>query len=229
MNEMNDEENNLHRQAWDLIPWVAAGSASEAESQRVRAHLRSCGDCRQEMAFHQDLVHSLRSSSPDLPAPEPALQQLWARIDRGSSAAAAPATASKLGAANTRWLMVAVWVQAAGLVAMAGWLMKDRQDRPGQRDASFQTLSTVTAAPTALLQLVPAKTMPVGELAAMLSANGLQIVASNQDGTVLGLALQAPPTLTTPTTLATLQALALRLRQAPGVLLAEPTAVAMGR
>jgi Putative zinc-finger len=220
MKEMSDEHHKLHRQAWDLIPWVAAGSASEAENQHVHQHLRTCEDCRQEMAFHLDLVRGLHARSPALPSAEPALQQLWARMDHNMHRAA-PAPAPKPAAAPARWLLVAVLVQAVGLVALAGLLLQSR------RDAPYQTLSTRSAAaPVAVLHLVPAKTMAMGHLSALLAQHGLQIVESNRDGTVLGLALQAPSAPSAP---AAVQALALRLRQEPDVWLVEATATGMGR
>jgi hypothetical protein len=61
-------------------------------------------------------------------------------------------------------------------------------------------------------------------LSALLASHGLQIVESNADGTVLGLALTGPTG-----TPGVLQNLATQLRAEPGVLLAEPTAAAWGR
>jgi Putative zinc-finger len=231
MNTMNEFHDSVHRQVWDLIPWVAAGSASNADQQQVQQHLVDCDDCRQEMAFHQDLVRGMRqhpataSAQGSDEAAEAALQRLWARVAHHSGHTATPALVAAVvntrpPAHHTRWLMAAVLVQAVGLAALAGLLLNN------WREAHYQTLSTPPATTTTAVQLrlVPAPTMPLGQLSALLALHGLQIVDSNADGTVLGLTLT--PAASTP---AALQALAVQLRAAPGVLLAEPTAAALGR
>jgi hypothetical protein len=218
MSTMNELHDSLHRQVWDLIPWVAAGSASDADQQRVQQHLLGCDDCRQEMAFHQDLVLGMRSPSAQ-PLAEPgadsALQRLWAQVDNNQhlrptplpAASVAPLAGIRPLAGPARWLMAAV------VVLLHHW-----------GDAPYQTLSTPLAPATVVhLRLVPAATMPVGQLSALLATHDVQIVETNHDGTVLGL---AAPASSTP---AALQALVARLRAAPGVLLAEPTAAALGR
>jgi hypothetical protein len=229
MSTMNELHDSLHRQVWDLIPWVAAGSASDADQQRVQQHLLGCDDCRQEMAFHQDLVLGMRSPSAQ-PLAEPgadsALQRLWAQVDNSQhlrptplpAASVAPLAGTRPLAGPARWLMAAVVVQSVGLAALAGLLLHHWGDAP------YQTLSTPSAPATVVhLRLVPAATMPVGQLSALLATHDVQIVETNHDGTVLGL---AAPASSTP---AALQALVARLRAAPGVLLAEPTAAALGR
>jgi Putative zinc-finger len=244
MTPMNELHDALHRQVWDLIPWVAASSASDADDQRVQQHLANCDHCREEMAFHQDLVLGMRSHhTPPLAqdgddTADSALQRLWARVDHsaqpaaasapGLATATATATTSAITSASakpvstqTRWLMAAVLVQAVGLAALAGLLLNNNR---GDHDAAYRTLSTATTAPRVVhLRLVPATSMPVGQLSSLLMRHGLQIVESNHDGSVLGLA--AAVTITP----AELQALATQLRAEPGVMLAEPTATGLGR
>jgi Putative zinc-finger len=223
MTPMNELHDTLHRQVWDLIPWVAAGSASDADHDRVRQHLTGCDNCRQEMAFHQHLVQGMRADGAESAADanaDTALQRLWARVDQGSpqttpSVVPAPLLVNgKAATHHSRWLVAAVLLQSVGLAALAGLLLHNWRDVP------YPTLSTSpTSAAVVQLRLVPAPTMPVGQLSALLSSHGLHVVESNHDGTVLGLALSAP--VSTPNVL---QALATQLRAEPGVLLAEPTA-----
>jgi Putative zinc-finger len=212
-----------HREMWDLIPWVVAGSASAEDCQRLQRHAATCEDCRDELAFHHQVQRGMQASVASTPSPEPALQRLWARIDQDAvpPSLAPPRPAGHKPAATWhRWLSAAVVVQAVGLATLAGLLMARKNE--GQ----YQTLSTTppTLTPTssaATLRLVPAATLPAGQLAALLSQHGLHIVESSQDGTVLGLALL-------PQAQATPHDVALRLRLAPGVLLAEPIAQATG-
>jgi anti-sigma factor RsiW len=43
------EAGAAHRRAWDTIPWLVNGSASDAQRRAVEAHLHDCGDCREEL------------------------------------------------------------------------------------------------------------------------------------------------------------------------------------
>ena len=38
------DTSSVHRQAWDLIPWIVNGSAPESEWRAVQPHLESCAD-----------------------------------------------------------------------------------------------------------------------------------------------------------------------------------------
>jgi len=104
-----------HRQAWELIPWVLNGRASDEERALVDAHVRECADCRAELAFQREVQEGM------LQAPEPkldaraGLDQLWKRIDAGGSAAP---TVPRNGNV-VRWLAAAVVVEAIGLAALS--------------------------------------------------------------------------------------------------------------
>jgi Putative zinc-finger len=217
---MNEEHDNQHRQVWDLIPWVVAGSASAAERLLVQQHVSGCTDCLAELTFHRDLLQGMQANdlaqNPVAEA-EAAWQQMQSRIERSDAqkttdttrqTAASPLHRPRRGAATQRWLVAAVLVQAVGLAALAT-LLQQRQPL-----ANYQTLSTPVTTHAAL-RLVPAAGLPMGELAALLSTHGLQIVESSVDGSVLGLALG-------PAAQGDAAALAARLRGRPGVLLVEP-------
>ena len=200
-----------HRHAWDLIPWVVAGSASDAERQLVEEHAALCADCRDELSFHRSLQNGIAGAAVPPHSPEPALRRLWARIDEAEPASR-PLLA--LGARRVGWnrlLAAAVVVQAIGLAALLGMLW----ERP--RPADYQTLSQSLArtAPAASIRLVPAASLQLGELQALLARAGLQVVESSGDGAILGLAPRPGASTPVGETL-------LRLRAEPGVLLAEP-------
>ncbi len=212
-----------HRQAWDLIPWVVAGSASEAEVSLVHQHAATCTDCGEELAFHQRVKAGMQAAAPAPHSPEPALAALWARIEQ-TQAAPLASTADTAAAATTpeprwtRWLVAAVLVQAVGLAALAALLFERPHDAPYQTFSSAAP-ATATPATPATLRLVPAASLPVGRLQTLLADNGLQIVASSRDGRVFSLAPvaglaghAAAPAMTM--TLA-------RLRAEPGVVLVE--------
>lgn len=53
----------------DLLPAYAAGSLSDADRERVRAHLAGCPRCRADLATWQTIADA---ATPDAPPPDPA-------------------------------------------------------------------------------------------------------------------------------------------------------------
>lgn len=154
------------------------------------------------------------------------LAQLWARVDEAQAVVDPAPPRSAAGPSSSgrqRWLVAAVLAQAIGLAAMAGLLLQR------QPEAGYQTLSSGTPPSAAVMRLVPAPNMPVAQLSALLARHGLQIVESNHDGTVLGLARLPAPSAPAATANTTAPELAQRLRAEAGVLLAEPITTSTGR
>ena len=200
-------DNTTHRRAWELMPWVASGSATEAECLFVEEHLQSCADCREESAFHQNLHRALQQSARDVHDGEPALQRLMARIEAGAPRAEQPTTYRPV-----RWLVAAVVVQAVGLAA-AGVALWERGAAPDYRTLSnMGNMGNVGRA--ADIRLVPDATLGLAELQSLLARHGLQVVEVSSDARLWGLV--APGSAQDKSDL--LQ----RLRVEPGVLLAEP-------
>lgn len=209
-----------HQQAWALIPWVVNCSATEAERAMVADHVAACEDCRDELTF-QRLLHAQMNAQMNTQmnavavAPvdtEAALQRISAALnaEMHSQPAAPPPGLPPRPQRWVRVLAAAVVVQAVGLAALLGVISQ----RP--RPADYQTLSRAEPAnAAAVLRLVAAPSMTLGELQALLARSGVAIVETSADGVALGLALQ--PGTARDTALAA-------LRSAPGVLLAEPVA-----
>jgi hypothetical protein len=215
-----------HRRAWDAIPWIVNGTASDVQRRAVEAHLRDCGPCRDEIE-RQRVLHAALSApgaAPDAPGVEHGLARLMARIDdSGRDGATAPAEAmgatAPTGAITRRrhvmaalvcTLLGAVVIEAVGIAILA-------VDRRGDADAPFRTLTQAPAVvPQATLRIVPAPTMTVSELQKLLLDLRLQIVAGPNEAGAYALApLAGPPS--TDSQLA-------RLRAVPGVRFAEPIA-----
>lgn len=207
-----DADRPVHQRAWALIPWVVNRSADAAERALVAEHVAACEDCRSELAFQRQLHGQMTGDRVSAAETEAALQRMSALID-----SEAPATVQALHATPraprwTRMLVAAVVVQAVGLAALLGVV----SERP--RPADYQTLShTEPANPAAVLRLVAAPGMTLGELQGLLARSGVVIVDSPADGAAFGLALR--PGTGRDAALAA-------LRQSPGVLLAEPIVAA---
>ena len=58
-----------HQEAQELLPWLANGSLSGTERDRVQAHVQGCAACRLDLAA----LHTLRAGGP-LPAVQPMAQ-----------------------------------------------------------------------------------------------------------------------------------------------------------
>lgn len=207
---------STHSQIWELIPWVANGTASAAECERVHEHLSHCADCRDEYAQQCRFLAGMQLDTAAPVAAEPGLRRLMQRIAEAEGLAAAPAAPRSLRAVP--WLAAAVVVQAIGL-ALLGYALVQR---PATAPADYVTLSQAPAsAPASVaVRLVAAPEMDLASLRRVLAETGLHIVQSNADNSIFGL---APRDGAAPSAAAVDTAVA-RLRREPGVLLAEPAA-----
>lgn len=205
-----------HSQIWELIPWVANGTASAAECERVHEHLGHCVDCRDEYAQQCRFLAGMQlAAASPLPA-EPGLRRLMQRIDEVEGLAA-PRRAPRSPRA-VPWLAAAVVVQAIGLAVLGYALVQ----RPAAAPADYVTLSQAPAPASAAVavRLVAAPDMDLASLRRVLGENGLHIVHSNGDNSIFGLA----PREGTALSAAALDTAVARLRREPGVQLAEPAA-----
>lgn len=80
-------QNNQHIAA--LLPAYLNGSLDAASAERVRVHLKTCGDCRRELAVWEAVSGATQLASTSASAPSPALMNaVWAKIDAQEKAAA---------------------------------------------------------------------------------------------------------------------------------------------
>lgn len=230
---MNDDDARLHREIWQLIPWVVNGSAAAADTRAVDDHLRNCADCRDEFALQSRLHSGMQDAPASIHDPVDAFARLLTRIDRDltatgdSSGVAVPEQPMRVGAGRfafaERWLpalVAAVVVQAIGLVAMAGFVMQRAPAPVFDGTSAYQTLSRpAVSSAAATIRFVPAPTLTLGALQNLLSEAGLRIVDGSEDSAIYALAPTRDRAVNAdvPSTLA-------QLRAHPGVLLAEPIA-----
>ncbi|WP_431260186.1 zf-HC2 domain-containing protein [Roseateles chitinivorans] len=227
---------NEHRQVWDAIAWVVAGTATAEQRRLVQAHLPHCAHCRDELALQQQIHRGMQDaprpsgaagaagSEAEEAAIQAGLDRLWAR-DRDAGPVTPVegprgASANDGGSRTTRWLTAAVAVQAVAMCVLGLRLWSD-----GHPPADYVTLSQPAALPAgAVVRLVPEERVDMGRLRQVLTHHGLRIVGADEDASSLLLApLQPAPVEAVP-------AMVDRLRSEPGVLLAEPVgAAAPGR
>ena len=175
-----DDPAASRRQAWDLIPWVVAGSASPAEQRLLAEHTAASAEVRDEPAFHRAVKAGMDDSAAPPHDAEPARRRL-ARIeqaDDGPPLSAPP----------------------AGRAALAGMRLV-----PAPR-ADCQTLSQPALPAAATVRVAAAASVLIGELRALLDRLQWWVVDINADGSLLGLAAQPGPAAPVADLLAALRA-----------------------
>ena len=220
-------QDRSHGRAWDLIPLAINGTAPADELAFIEAHLRDCADCRDEYAFQLRLRAGMQATATGSEEhARPALQRLFERIDeedreapresRGVPARERRVRARRPRSRQVRWLGAAVVAQAFALALLGASLLERPSPAGPAATATYETLSSTPAGGIATIRLVPAPTLSLAELKAVLAENGLRVVAVNEDGSIYSL---APATSGNAARQAEMLA---QLRARPGVLLAEP-------
>jgi hypothetical protein len=208
-----------HHQAWEAIPWIINGSASEAQTRATREHLRQCADCREALAFEQHLRDALSRPQADIGDAAQGWRDLSVRLDNSPTRsrhlhAPMPERARASAGVAVRWLAAAVVVEALalGAIVTTSW-----SNRTAEYGGTYRTLSqpaVARSAPTIRVVLAPGMTLE--QLRELLMSAHLQVVAGPGEAGVWSLAPAENAT-----TVATEAALH-ELRGSPQVRFAEP-------
>jgi hypothetical protein len=218
MTRLSDRE-AAHREAQDLLPWLANGRLDGAELQRVQAHLDSCATCRADL----DALYTLQDVA-DLPPSnldvDKAFARLLPQLDVVAPADAAPVIPgwrTRLAANDGRWLRAAVGLQFCAIVVLGALLLRPSGDtQMAAQDAAYRVLGAEAGADSIVAVTFKPDT-PEHELRRILAASGAHIVGG--------------PTVTGAWMLGSAQApadVAARLRTESAVTLAEPLGVQAG-
>jgi len=210
----SDERFADHREAWELIPWVVNGTATDEERTLVHAHLVGCPDCAGEFRVQSELQATMQGASTPEADAAASFLKLSARLD---SAPAAAATHGRRFAALTgrRAMLAVIALEAVSLIVLstAMWMRG-----PTLGVAVYRTLGADAEVPRhATIRAVLDPALSLGDLQAMLAELRLQIVGGPSSAGVFSLAPEAGATSVT-----TAQTVSL-LRSRAGVRFAEPT------
>lgn len=197
--------------AWEMMPWVLQGSATQEQGAWLESHLAQCESCRAEFAQQSRLRLAL-SLPADVPVnADVGLGRLLARLDTADAPEARPR--SRPPSWLSRALVAAVLVQALGIGVLGVKLWSMGGANPAYRTLSQETLP---AAPGAI-RVVPDASMTLADWSALLHALRLQVVSGPND---VGAYTVAPVS-----SASTAQHALQQLRTTRGILLAEPVAV----
>jgi len=191
-----------HQDIGELLPWFVNGRLSEADRQRVDAHLRVCEACSDELAA-QRRIHGVMSADAGVERmPMAGLNRLRLRIenlDEAGPASAAPEPASRSAApAGSGWrqrhgaLAASIAMMAVGALAALLWNQHERRMAP----ANYYTVTTTVPQPaTTAIRAVFAPTVTLSELQALLDDAHLKIVSGPTEAGVYSLAMSASPSV----------------------------------
>ncbi len=212
-----------HREAQDLLPWLANGRLDGAELRRVQAHLDTCVTCRADL----DALYTLQDVA-DLPPPgldvDKAFARLLPQLDAVAPTDAAPVIPgwrTRLAANDGRWLRAAVGLQFCAIVVLGTLLLRPSGDtqmaaQVAVQDDAYRVLGADAGADSIVAVTFKPDT-PEHELRRIVTASGARIVGG--------------PTVTGAWMLGSAQApadVAARLRTESAVTLAEPLGVQAG-
>lgn len=196
---------SIHRQAWDLIPWIVNGTADARDRAVVEAHLSQCEDCRKELQFQSTLRATMAAESASVTASVVDVGNGWERLrarldcdslptcDESSVDASEQIVGPRRFHPPTRsprsgWAVGWVAAVALGALGMAIW-SKSRPPEPAAWLPAYRTLSdTQTVPATATIRIVLEPRTTLAQLQALLERSGLQIVAGPSAAGVWSLA-----------------------------------------
>jgi anti-sigma factor RsiW len=190
-----------HQDIGEMLPWFVNGRLSEADRQRVDAHLRVCEACRDELAA-QNRIYSLMAVDAGVERmPMAGLNRLRRRIesqeDAGPAAAAGEAARSGASAgSNLRQrrgaIAASIAMTAVGALAALLWNQHERRIAP----ANYYTVTTTAPQPAnTAIRAVFAPTVTLSELQELLDDAHLKIVAGPTEAGVYSLAMSGSPSV----------------------------------
>ncbi len=187
-NFSGSQHRTLHREVWELLPWLANDTLSDAETQRCERHIDECADCRDEFQAQQSLRQQIQSGKSVLHTPHASLRKLMARIDQEEVLPPLP-SAPPASTHRTRWLSAAVVLLAVGLVSFGGfmsWKLNELREAPRYVTVSAPTPQLPVA--TVVARAVFADSLSVSDLNSLLRSHQAQVIAGPSEAGVYTLA-----------------------------------------
>ena len=167
-----------HLSAWEQLPWLVNGTASEAQRSALGAHIAACDRCREELDRQRSIHRAMNDTDRAGPPVERGLARLTRRIE--ASAPEGGIRSGRQAAPRSRWAVIAYGLAAVVLLETGGLAMLSTQLGIGSKRAepAYRTLSSPAAsAAQGTIRLVLDSRMTVGDLQALLVPLNLQIVA----------------------------------------------------
>ena len=199
---MNRIENTAaeHQEIGELLPWLVNGRLSEADRQRVDAHLRVCEACTDELAAQRRIYDVMSVDAGVERMPTAGLKRLRLRIESLDEVGPAPAAPDEVArsdapaASSLRQrrgaIAASIAMTAVGALAALLWNQHERRIAP----ANYYTVTTTAPQPAnTAIRAVFAPTATLSELQELLDDAHLKIVSGPTEAGVYSLAMSGSP------------------------------------
>jgi anti-sigma factor RsiW len=199
---MNRIENTAaeHREIGELLPWFVNGRLSEADRQRVDAHLRVCEACSDELAAQRRIYGVMSVDAGVERMPTAGLKRLRLRIESLDEVGPAPAAQDEVARSDTPAasslrqrrgaIAASIAMTAVGALAALLWNQHERRIAP----ANYYTVTTTAPQPAnTAIRAVFAPTATLSELQELLDDAHLKIVSGPTEAGVYSLAMSGSP------------------------------------
>jgi hypothetical protein len=191
-----------HQEIGELLPWFVNGRLGEADRQRVDAHLRVCGVCRDDLATERR-IHGVMSMDAGVEhMPMAGLNRLRRRIaslDAAGPASAAPdaaapgeAPADSSSRQGRGAIAASIAMLAVGALAALLWNQHPRRSAP---DNYYTVTTTLPQPANTAIRAVFAPSVTLSELQALLDDAHLKIVSGPTEAGVYSLATSGSPSV----------------------------------
>jgi len=201
---MNRIENTAaeHQEIGELLPWFVNGRLSEADRQRVDAHLRACEACTDELAAQRRIYGVMSVDAGVERMPTAGLKRLRLRVESLDEVGPAPATPDEVArsaapaASSLRRrrgaIAASIAMTAVGALAALLWNQHERRIAP----ANYYTVTTTAPQPAnTAIRAVFAPTVTLSELQELLDDAHLKIVSGPTEAGVYSLAMSGSPSV----------------------------------
>jgi hypothetical protein len=191
------DTNRMHRECWDILPWIANDRASAHDKARADQHLRECAACRDELERQLALRDAIREEDAIVIAPQTSLNKLMQRIDGQveeadelPQVAATELDAPAMAAPRwmPRWLPIAAAVQTVAIGALLGTVWW--QSRATLEAPRFTTLTSAnTLAHGPVIRVVFEPDVSISGINTVLRSIPAEIVSGPSEAGVFTLTL----------------------------------------
>lgn len=202
------EDPRRHADVWSLLPLLVNGRATPQQRAMAEAHLRTCPECRADLAREEALAAAFALPPEGVPDAEDGLRRLMERLDRDDVAEQpVPVPARPPRRWATALVVVGVLELALLGVLATGW-------RPAPEGA-YRTLARPEARPAdgPRWRVVFDERLTLQDLQGLLQQQGLTVESGPSEAGVFTLVATRPP--------ADADALAAAMRRLPQVRFAE--------
>ena len=185
-----------------MLPWFVNGRLSEADRQRVDAHLRVCEACTDELAAQQRIYSVMSVDAGVERMPVAGLNRLRMRIESLEDALPAPAAPDEAARSEApagsslrqrrSKIAASIAMTAVGALAAMLWNQHERRIAP----ANYYTVTTTAPQPAnTAIRAVFAPTVTLSELQELLDDAHLKIVSGPTEAGVYSLAMSGSPSV----------------------------------